>query len=85
MQCLQLRHRHIIPRLAGCTAIAATALSPHAVRAAWRMNDGAILTIATNFDAAPAPIEPVEGERLFGPELDAAMLPGLTTCLWLAP
>jgi maltooligosyltrehalose trehalohydrolase len=85
MQCLQLRHRHIIPRLAGCTAIAATALSPHAVRAAWRMNDGAILTIATNFDAAPAPIEPVEGERLFGPEFDAAMLPGLTTCLWLAP
>ena len=85
MHCLELRHRHIIPRLAGCTSIAATALSPHAVRAAWRMNDGAILTIATNFDVSPAPIEPVEGERLFGPELDAAQLPGLTTCLWLAP
>jgi maltooligosyltrehalose trehalohydrolase len=84
-QCLDLRRREIIPRLAGCTAIAATALSPHAVRAAWRMNDGATLTLATNFDATPAPIEPVAGELLYGPEPEHALLAGLTTCLWLAP
>jgi len=82
-QCLGLRHQHIIPRLEGCVSTGATAISPHAIHAAWRMNDGALLTLATNFDAAPAPLETVPGQQLYGPAPEGGMLPGLCTCLWL--
>jgi maltooligosyltrehalose trehalohydrolase len=82
-QCLDLRHHHIIPRLQGCVSTGAKAISPHAVRAGWRMGDGALLTIATNFDASPAPLEPVAGALLFGPAPAGGMLAGLSTCLWL--
>jgi maltooligosyltrehalose trehalohydrolase len=81
--CLNIRHAHIIPRLPGCTSIGATALSPAAIRAAWRMKDGAILTVATNFDAPAAPCEPVPGALLFGEGLKSGQLPGLSTSLWL--
>jgi hypothetical protein len=47
------------------------------------MGDGALLTIATNFDASPAPLEPVAGALLFGPAPAGGMLAGLSTCLWL--
>ena len=39
-QCLELRHAHITPRLEGCVATGAEAISPHAVRATWRMRGG---------------------------------------------
>jgi maltooligosyltrehalose trehalohydrolase len=79
--CLHLR-RLIMKLMPGCVSAGATALSAHAVRAAWRMNDGSLLTVATNFAAAPAPCEPVEGELLYGPGLAGDMLPGLSTSLW---
>lgn len=82
--CLALRAREIAPHLAGCVSLGAHALSPHAVQAAWRMADGATLTLAANFDAAAAPLEPVPGRLLFGTAGDG-MLPGRSTCLWLAP
>ncbi len=56
--CLELRQHHITPRLPGCNVLHAEALSPQAVRAAWRMGDGAVLTLATNFGAAPVAIDP---------------------------
>ncbi len=45
---LQLRHTLIVPRLAGARSIEATAIGPAAVKASWRMGDGATLTILTN-------------------------------------
>ncbi|HEY1856322.1 DUF3459 domain-containing protein [Acidocella sp.] len=80
--CLRLRRTRLLPLMEGCVSAGATALSPHAVRAAWRMNDGSLLTVATNFAAAPAPCETVEGELLYGPGLENGMLPGLATSLW---
>jgi maltooligosyltrehalose trehalohydrolase len=82
--CLEIRHQHIIPRMSGAASLGAIALSAHAVRAAWRMSDGAVLTLAANFDAAPAPIAPVPGTLLFGTAPEHGLLPGLSTCLWLA-
>ncbi len=67
--CLSLRRRMIMPLMPGCVSAGARALSDHAVRAAWRMGDGSLLTLATNFAAAPVPCEPVEGELLYGPGL----------------
>jgi maltooligosyltrehalose trehalohydrolase len=81
-ECLKLRHERIVKLMPGCVSSGAAALSAHAVRAAWRMNDGSLLTVATNFDATPAPCEMVEGELLYGPGLENGMLPGLATCLW---
>jgi maltooligosyltrehalose trehalohydrolase len=80
--CLSLRRRLIMPLMPGCKSAGATALSAHAVRAAWRMNDGSLLTLATNFAAAPVPCEQVEGELLYGPGLMGEMLPGFATSLW---
>jgi maltooligosyltrehalose trehalohydrolase len=80
--CLHLRRRVIMPLMPGCVSAGATALSTHAVCAAWRMNDGSLLTLATNFAAVPAPCKHVEGELLYGPGLVGDTLPGLATSLW---
>ena len=45
---LQLRRALIVPRLPGARAIEATAIGPAAVKASWRMGDGATLTILVN-------------------------------------
>jgi maltooligosyltrehalose trehalohydrolase len=50
---LRTRHAAIVPRLAGCRAIRAWALSDHAVAARWRMGDGSILALAVNLGAQP--------------------------------
>jgi len=83
-EALAIRHEHIIPRIPGCVSAGAMALSASAVQASWLMGDGARLTVATNFDVAPAPCPPVAGAPLFGPPLQNGMLPGLSTCLWLS-
>ena len=80
--CLGLRRRLIMKLMPGCVSAGAVALSAHAVRAAWRMNDGSLLTVATNFAVAPAPCKNVEGELLYGPGLVGDMLPGPATSLW---
>jgi maltooligosyltrehalose trehalohydrolase len=80
--CLNVRRRLIMPLIPGCVSAGAVALSPHAVRAAWRMNDGSLLTLATNFAAAPVACETVEGELLYGPGWGGGELPGLATSLW---
>ena len=82
--CLSLRQRLIMKLMPGCVPAGAVALSDHAVRAAWRMNDGSLLTVATNFAVAPTPCDEMEGELLYGPGLEDGMLPGFTTCLWRA-
>ncbi|MEI9994175.1 MAG: malto-oligosyltrehalose trehalohydrolase [Rhizomicrobium sp.] len=45
---LELRRARIVPRLKGCTAEGAEVVGPKAVRAAWRLGDGARLTILVN-------------------------------------
>ena len=86
--CLALRRQHIVPRLAGCTAIGAQTLSEAAVRAAWRMNDGAVLTLAANFGAAPVACKPGSEVPLFSTSdrpMETSELPGFTTRAWLQP
>jgi maltooligosyltrehalose trehalohydrolase len=82
--CLRLRRTRLMPLMDGCQPAGAAALSAHAVRAAWRMKDGSLLTVATNFAATPTPYDGMEGELLYGPGLEDGMLPGFTTCLWRA-
>ncbi|MEH3046971.1 malto-oligosyltrehalose trehalohydrolase [Sphingomonas adhaesiva] len=53
---LTLRHRHLIPRLAGAVSIDAVVTGPAAVVARWRLADGAILTIAIDLADTPAPL-----------------------------
>ena len=45
---LGIRHHYIIPRLKGVRSIKAEAIGPSAVKASWKMGDGAILAIAVN-------------------------------------
>jgi maltooligosyltrehalose trehalohydrolase len=47
---LALRRQWIVPRLDGAVALPAQVLGPMAVRARWRMGDGAILEILVNLD-----------------------------------
>ncbi len=81
--CLRLRAAEIAPRIAGCRSAGAMALSGSAVAASWRMGDGALLSVAANFDVGPAPGLRSEGVLLFGPGMNDGMLPGLTTSIWL--
>jgi maltooligosyltrehalose trehalohydrolase len=53
---LALRRSEIVPRLDGARALDADAVGAAAVLARWRMGDGAILTLASNFAAEPAAI-----------------------------
>ena len=55
---LAARHRHIIPRLAGCSADRARVLGSHAVEARWRLGDGSLLLIALNLLDHPVPYRP---------------------------
>jgi maltooligosyltrehalose trehalohydrolase len=68
---LALRRQEIVPRLEGATALGARALGPAAVLAAWRMGDGAHLTIAANFASDPVPLPPPAGRLLFESPRDA--------------
>lgn len=83
--CLHLRRRVIMPLMPGCVSAGASALSPHAVRAAWRMKDGSLLTVVTNFAAAPVPCDHIDGDLLYGPGLVGGMLHGPATSLWRQP
>jgi maltooligosyltrehalose trehalohydrolase len=52
---LAARHKHIAPRLAGCSAERARVLGSHAVEARWRLGDGSLLLIAVNLADSPVP------------------------------
>lgn len=58
---LMLRQVHIVPRLKGAIGIAAEATGAAAVKARWRMADGATLTIHIDLGDAPAPLDAEEG------------------------
>jgi maltooligosyltrehalose trehalohydrolase len=50
---LQIRHRHIIPRLPGAQALGSDVLGEGAVSAAWRLGDGSQLRIDLNLSDRP--------------------------------
>jgi len=60
---LALRRTEIVPRLDGACALDANAVGPAAVLARWRMGDGAVLVLASNFAAEAAAI-PSQPHRL---------------------
>jgi malto-oligosyltrehalose trehalohydrolase len=60
-----LRMRHIVPRLIGTVSTGARAIGPKAVRAAWRLGDGSILTIITNLGTDTVPFDAPSGDLLF--------------------
>jgi maltooligosyltrehalose trehalohydrolase len=67
---LAVRSAELLPRLDGARALDAKAIGPAAVLARWRMNDGAVLTLATNLGeavvSAPAPVGRVLFESVAG-------------------
>ena len=86
--CLKIRREQIIPRMQGCKPVEAIALSESAIRARWRMNDGAILTIAANFGATPLACDTTGQSQLFTTSTErhsADILPAFTTTAWLEP
>jgi maltooligosyltrehalose trehalohydrolase len=52
-QLLQIRHRHITPRLPGTQALDAKVLGDGAVSASWRLGDGSLLRIDLNLGEKP--------------------------------
>jgi maltooligosyltrehalose trehalohydrolase len=50
---LRLRQTLLVPRLPGTRSMEAAAIGPAAVKASWRMGDGAVLTIFTNLGRDP--------------------------------
>jgi len=69
---LAIRRTELMPRLEGARAIEANAIGPAAVLARWRMNDGAILTLATNLGDGSANLAPPAGRVLFESAVEAA-------------
>jgi malto-oligosyltrehalose trehalohydrolase len=81
---LRLRASAIVPRLDGARSLSAEVVGPKAVRACWRLGDGARLTLATNLDGQPVTLDLPEGQVLFSntPTLEGR-LPGYCTCAYL--
>jgi maltooligosyltrehalose trehalohydrolase len=86
---LALRQSEIVPRLDGASAIEARAIGERAVRACWRLGDGAVLTLAMNLGQDAAPVSAPTGELLFATpdaaaqQANAGRLPGHSTVAWL--
>jgi maltooligosyltrehalose trehalohydrolase len=80
---LAVRHAQLVERLRGARAVGAQALSAACVRAAWRLGDGAVLTMAANFgETAVTAALPVEAP-IFGERTNAGQVPAFTTLVWL--
>jgi len=88
---LAIRRAELVPRLAGAKAVEAKAIGPAAVLARWRMNDGAVLTLAVNLGEAAAPVPAPAGRVLFESTASApkslqdGTLPPRTTVALLEP
>ena len=62
---LALRRQEIVPRLVGTVSLGADVAGPKAVRARWRLGDGAELTILTNLGVDAVAFTPPEGQLLY--------------------
>ena len=74
---LELRRTLIVPRLPGTRPIEAAAIGPAAVRASWRLGDGAVLAMLVNLgkDLCETALPP--GTPIFS--TDGAIVPGTLT------
>jgi malto-oligosyltrehalose trehalohydrolase len=79
---LALRRQSIVPRLVGAKAIDARPLADKAVLARWRMGDGAVLTIVSNFGDLPVEIDVPAQDLLWG-EPDGSVIAAASTIAWL--
>jgi maltooligosyltrehalose trehalohydrolase len=80
---LALRHIHIVPRLSGALAHGATLVGAAAVRAQWRLSDGASLIIATNLGTNPVAADLPQAAPLFGHHTQGEALSADTTLAWI--
>jgi maltooligosyltrehalose trehalohydrolase len=62
---LALRHTEIVPRLDGARALDARAIGPAAVLARWRLGEGSLLILGSNFAATPVAMPPQNQNLLF--------------------
>jgi maltooligosyltrehalose trehalohydrolase len=69
---LAVRRTELMPRLPGARALDAKAIGPDAILARWRMNDGALLTLAANLGEAAASLSAPAGRVLFESAAGAA-------------
>jgi maltooligosyltrehalose trehalohydrolase len=82
---LALRREHLLPRLAGTSALGAQALAPSAVLAQWRLGDGAVWSLASNLGAVPCGFTKPPGRLLFGHDAGEGQLGAHTTIAFLEP
>ena len=82
---LALRREHIVPGLPGCQSTGAAVLGPGAVRGAWRLGTGQILTIALNLglQAVEAPAMPA-APIYASPGVSGATLAASSVAVWIA-
>lgn len=62
---LDLRAAKIVPGIPGARSTGANVLGERAVRAAWRMGNGTLLTIESNFALSPLTIAPPVGKLIY--------------------
>jgi maltooligosyltrehalose trehalohydrolase len=85
---LSIRHKVIVPRLAGTRSLGGEAVGPAAVTARWRLGDGAVLSITTNLGTQAQPSAAPAGTCLFATHPDAtanATLAARSTAVFLEP
>lgn len=83
---LAIRRARIVPHLAGATNAGAQVIGDKAVRAAWTLADGTMLTVAINLGAAAVPIERTRAAELIaivGPVPDGDVLPAAAFAAWI--
>jgi len=83
---LQIRATEIMPRIPGAVSKGAHALGKTGIRAVWKMGDGAMLTIAANFNDHHLQCEPGEGTLLMSSTtapMSGASLPANSSFVWL--
>lgn len=62
---LRLRHERIVPGIPGCRSTGAAVLGRGAVRGAWRLGTGQVLTVMMNLGEAPVSVDPPGREPIF--------------------
>jgi malto-oligosyltrehalose trehalohydrolase len=82
---LQARQKLIMPRLQGARSIDAIAIGPAAVKARWRMGDGAVLTILANLgrDACAVTLPDTMPIAAIGSPVVQGTLAGFSTLAFL--
>jgi maltooligosyltrehalose trehalohydrolase len=85
---LRVRREYIVPHLKGAQALGAEVLGSSAVLARWRLNNGAVLSVAVNLGGEPCAFARAAGDVIFvSPHAGAPgdMLPAYTTLAVLEP